>query len=88
MTSIFSSCSVALDEELDQRSGKQADRLLKRAKLKHTHACIGEIEYRPERQLDRPLVERLSLCDFARTHRNICIFGASGKGNYVSYRVM
>lgn len=76
----FELLGMALDEELDQRSGKQTDRLLKRAKLKHTHACIGEIEYRPERQLDRTLVERLSLCDFARTYRNICVFGASGTG--------
>lgn len=76
----FELLGMALDEELDQRLGKQTDRLLKRAKLKHTHACIGEIEFRPERQLDRTLVERLSLCDFARTYRNICVFGASGTG--------
>lgn len=71
---------MALDDEIDLRTEKRTESLLKRAKLKHTHACVEEIEYRPERVLDRELIDRLAACNFARDHRNICVYGASGTG--------
>jgi len=71
---------MALDDEIGLRTEKLTEHLLERAKLKHSHACVEEIEYRPELQLDRELLDRLAVCTFARNHRNICLYRASGTG--------
>jgi len=70
----------AIHVELEKRRSSRADRLLKRAKLHNTIAHLNEIEYRPERNLDRILIERLSTCDYIAAHSNVIIVGAAGTG--------
>ncbi len=70
----------AIDDELDLRNNNLTSRLLKRAKLKNTIASLDELEYRPERMLDKAVIDQLSTCNFASNHRNVCLYGASGTG--------
>ncbi|GAB6277313.1 MAG: IS21-like element helper ATPase IstB [Rectinema sp.] len=70
----------AIDDELDLRNNKLTERLLRRAKLKNTHASIDSVDYRAGRQLDKTFIDRLATRDFARNHRNVCFYGASGIG--------
>lgn len=78
----------ASHSELAQQKNSRAQRLLKMAKLHNTMANLDELEYGPERNLDKMTIDRLSTCEYIRTHANICIIGASGTGNYASCKVM
>ena len=70
----------ASDNELAQQKNSRAQRLLKMAKLPNTMANLDELEYRPERNLDKMTIDRLSTCEYIRTHANTCIIGASWTG--------
>jgi DNA replication protein DnaC len=70
----------ATKSELERRRNARGERLLKRAKLHTTVANLDELEYGPERNLDKLTIDRLSTCEYIRTHANVCIIGASGTG--------
>jgi len=70
----------ATEVELEKRQNSRATRLLKRAKLHNTVANLDELEYHPERNLDKTTIDRLVTCEYIRTHTNICIIGAAGTG--------
>ncbi len=70
----------ATHAELEKRRSSRADRLLKRAKLHNTVAHLDEIEYRPERNLDKILIDRLSTCEYIAACSNVIIVGAAGTG--------
>ena len=70
----------ATDAELEKRRGSRANRLLKMAKLHNTVANLDELEYHPQRNLDKITIDRLGTCDYIRTHSNVVIIGAAGTG--------
>ena len=70
----------ATEAELEKRQNSRAARLLKRAKLHNTVANLDELEYHPERNLDKITIDRFATCENIRTHTNICIIGAAGTG--------
>jgi DNA replication protein DnaC len=67
------------DREWQTRQERQLGRRLKSAKLREA-ACVEDINYRHPRQLDRSLMQRLTTCDWVRSHQNIVITGATGLG--------
>jgi DNA replication protein DnaC len=69
-----------VQREIDWRDGKRVARLLKAAKLKHSDACIADIDWRASRSLDRGLVTELASCDWVRSGQNLLITGATGLG--------
>ena len=71
---------LLVDAEWAKRKNNKLQRMIKQAKLKFTQACIEDIEYHPDRKLDRSEITRLSTCNFISENRNIIIIGASGNG--------
>lgn len=68
-----------VDAEYDDRYNKKFSRLLKTARLKQK-VDISQIDYRPERNLDKNQLLRLQTCDWIHKHRNILITGPTGAG--------
>lgn len=71
---------LLVDAEWAKRKNNKLQRIIKQAKLKFTLACIEDIEYHPDRKLDKSQITRLSTCSFISENRNIIIIGASGNG--------
>ena len=68
-----------IESEDNQRNNNRTDRLLKNARF-HYQASIEEINYTPDRDLDRNLLTRLSDCSFIDRHENMIITGCTGTG--------
>lgn len=43
-------------------------------------ACVEDIEYHADRNLDKTQIARLSTCDFITEHHNLLLLGATGSG--------
>lgn len=72
--------SLLVDREMTYRDQHKQQRLLKRAKLKEATACLENIIYRPDRNIDKSLIANLSSGDWIRQHHNLLITGATGSG--------
>ena len=59
---------------------KRLDRALKEAKLKLSSACIEDIDYPAQRELDRAVIRQLSSCRWIQEHLNCIITGPTGVG--------
>jgi DNA replication protein DnaC len=68
-----------VDAEYDDRYNKKLARLLRAAQLKQK-VDISQVDYRPERNLDKNQLLRLQTCDWIHKHRNILITGPTGAG--------
>jgi DNA replication protein DnaC len=68
-----------IESEDNARNNSRTERLLKNARF-HYQAAIEEINYAPDRELDRNLLTRLSDCSFMDRHENIIITGCTGTG--------
>ena len=62
------------------RENKRLDRRLKEAKLRLGSACIEDIEYTAQRQLDRAVIRQLATCRWIDEHQSVVITGATGTG--------
>ena len=71
---------LLVDRELTYRDSKRLERLLKVARLKHSSACVEDIDYRARRALDKRLVATLASCDWIRSHHNLLLTGPTGGG--------
>jgi DNA replication protein DnaC len=69
-----------VDREIHWRDNKRRDRLLKQAKLKHPQACLEDLDHRPGRGLDKPLIATLAGGDWIRQGHAMLIGGATGTG--------
>ena len=54
--------------------------LIKQAKFSDTEACVEDIEYHADRNLDKTQIARLSTCNFITEHHNLLLLGATGSG--------
>ncbi len=71
---------LLVDIEWLHRENRRMARNLKSAKLRLRQACIEDIEYAPERKIDRGLVRQLATCQWIRDNRTVLITGATGTG--------
>ena len=71
---------LIVDTEWARRKNKLLDRLIKKAALKFPYACVEDIEYHADRQLDQAQILRLSTCNYIHEKHNVIIMGASGAG--------
>lgn len=69
-----------VDRELHWRDNQRRDRLLKQAKLKQPQACLEDLDHRPGRGLDKPLIASLANGDWIRQGHALLIGGATGTG--------
>jgi DNA replication protein DnaC len=71
---------LLVDRETSWRDSKRIGHLLKAAKLKVNSASIEDIDYHPNRGLDKRLVTNLASCEWIRHAQNLILVGATGTG--------
>ena len=79
---------MSFDERLDllndsaynNRQNNKLERLIKDAGFSTTAPSIDNIDYQPDRQLDKDVITKLATCAYIKAHHNVMIMGASGNG--------
>lgn len=71
---------LMVDTEWARRKNNKLARLIRKAELHTTEACIEDIEYHADRKLDKIQITRLATCTYIQEKHNIIILGASGAG--------
>lgn len=76
---------LLVDAEWTTRRNNRLTRLIRNADFAFNDACIENIEYHADRNLDKALIARLSTCNYIQEFHNIIILGATGSGKtYIS----
>lgn len=76
---------LMVDVEWSRRKNNTLNRLIKKATLKYSNACIEDLEYHSDRKLDPIQINRLASCKYIVDKHNIIIMGAAGNGkSYLS----
>ena len=71
---------MMVDAEWATRKSNRMTRLIKNADFAITDANMEDIDFRPERKLDRAQIARLATCNYILEAHNILVLGASGVG--------
>lgn len=71
---------LLVDQEWTNRKNNHLKRLIKNAKFSDPSACIEDIEYHVDRNLDRAQIARLATCNYITEHHNVILMGATGSG--------
>ena len=71
---------LLVDLERVYRENRRVRRLIREAKLKSTQACVEDIKYTANRNIDKGLMAQLSSCQWIREHHNLILTGATGCG--------
>jgi DNA replication protein DnaC len=71
---------LLVDAEWTARKNNRMTRLLRAAAFALPNACLEDIEYHPDRKLDKAFITRLGTCQFIEDRRNVLILGATGSG--------
>lgn len=71
--------SHIVEAEWDDKQNQKLQRLIKSAKFRY-QACIEEIAFTQDRNLDKSSLLRLAGCDYLEKKENIIITGATGVG--------
>ncbi|HRX22444.1 MAG TPA: IS21-like element helper ATPase IstB [Syntrophomonadaceae bacterium] len=71
---------LMVDIEWSRRKSNRLARLIKRADLRFSQACIEDIEYHADRKLDKTQILRLATSNYIQEKHNIIIMGAAGNG--------
>lgn len=66
--------------EWAHRRSKRLQLLIKQARLREPQACMEDIDYSPERMLDRGLLSQLTTCSYIAENLNVIISGKTGAG--------
>ncbi|MBO0603693.1 ATP-binding protein [Sporosarcina sp. E16_3] len=72
--------NLLVDYEYDRRKSNRLERLIKQATFENPTAAIEDIEYHPDRRLDKNLILELATGNYLQNHHNIILMGASGNG--------
>lgn len=72
--------NLLVDHEYDRRKSNKLERLIKQATFNEPTAAIEDIEYHPDRKLDKKLILELATGNYIQNHHNIILMGASGNG--------
>jgi DNA replication protein DnaC len=71
---------LLVDAEWTRRQNNRMDRLIKNATFSIRGACVEDIEYHADRNLDRKLIAKLGTCDYVHAGHNVIILGTTGSG--------
>lgn len=71
---------LLVDAEWTARKNNRLKRLVRNADYAFPGACLEDIEYHADRQLDKALITRLGTCNYVQECHNIIILGATGSG--------
>ena len=72
--------AMLVDAEWSARKSNRLTRLIRNAGYADSAACVENIEYHPERRLDREQILRLASCTYLQEAHNVIILGATGAG--------
>ena len=72
--------AMLVDAEWSARKSNRLTRLIRNAGYADPAACVENIEYHPERRLDREQILRLAYCTYLQEAHNVIILGATGAG--------
>ena len=72
--------AMLVDAEWSARKSNRLTRLIRNAGYADPAACVENIEYHPERRLDREQILRLASCTYLQEAHNVIILGATGAG--------
>lgn len=72
--------AMLVDAEWSARKSNRLTRLIRNAGYADPAACVENIEYHPERRLDREQILRLASCAYLQKAHNVIILGATGAG--------
>ncbi|WP_312700184.1 IS21-like element helper ATPase IstB [Sedimentibacter sp.] len=71
---------LLVDSEWVTRKNNRLKKLIRDANYVMSDACVENIEYHIDRNLDKAQIVRLSTCNYIREYHNIIILGATGSG--------
>lgn len=71
---------LLVDAEWTARKNNRLARLIRDADYAMYDACIENVEYHPDRNLDKAQIMRLASCTYIQEAHNIMILGATGSG--------
>ena len=71
---------LIVDQEWTSRKSNHLKRLIKNAGFADTEACIENVEYHSDRNLDKAQITRLAACNYITQHHNVILLGATGSG--------
>jgi DNA replication protein DnaC len=71
---------ILVDTEWMTRKNNHLARLIKKAGYAIPGACVEDIEYLPERKLDKAQILRLAFCSYIQEAHNVVLLGATGAG--------
>jgi DNA replication protein DnaC len=71
---------LLVDAEWATRKSNRLTRLIRAAGYPYPDAAMEDIEYRPDRGLDKALLTRLVTCSYIKERHNIILLGATGSG--------
>lgn len=71
---------LLVDAEWNRRQKNKLQKLVKLATFSQPSACIENIEYIPDRKLDKARMLRFATCKFISDNHHIILKGASGSG--------
>lgn len=72
--------NILIDYEYARRQSNKLKRLIRQASFSNPEASIEDIEYYPDRHLDKELITRLATGQYIEDTQNIIFMGASGNG--------
>ena len=72
--------ALLVDGEYLRRRNSLLQKLVTSATFKNSNASMEDIEYHPDRHLDRDTLMRLSSCSYIQERRDVIIMGATGVG--------
>lgn len=72
--------NLLIDYEYARRQSNKLQRLIKQGAFSNPEASIEDIEYYPDRHLDKELITRLATGQYIEDSQNIIFMGASGNG--------
>ncbi|QYH19820.1 ATP-binding protein [Corynebacterium aquatimens] len=70
----------ALDQEVAARRERRVNKLLKASKSPNPDACVEDITYMPDRNINKEQITRLAQCQWCQHTQNIVILGKSSVG--------
>jgi DNA replication protein DnaC len=69
---------LLIDGAYNNRQNNKLERLIKDAGFSTTAPSIDNIDYQPDRQLDKDVITKVATCAYIKAHHNVMIMGASG----------
>ena len=71
---------MMVDREWTKRQNTKLSKLIHTASFRYPEACVENIEYNPDRKLDKAAMNSFATCKYVHESHHIILKGASGNG--------